>query len=528
MTRNPFGIHYIPVHQGEHHYRFVQECEPGVVVLVSGNGAPDVQMMAEMYARAPEAEHSYRIHPMSEEHDALWHDPTVTAVHHVSTWQSELRNRYDEAAHRGLRLPPREQIRTQGICEPVIELFARAEDMSNYGEWLAMMRIRTPLLDDYMATYVWESKKYSLPCAVGIFSRGQPANLRPGDYATYDWFPKTRKAVEANPGFAVVAVHEYNSLAGPAADRDWYTYRWMHADWNCRFDVYEYGVWDNGYGWLNRISAADYAAQTVEYIRHCRTDNRFGCSANFTLDGARDWESWYIESAMPEFAMASQLLRTQPGEAPNTPPTVYIPTLPNDGSAPPTAQPSQPQSSGIIDPAALDAILEVESNGSGFIDQRMVIRFEAHIFVREHGSTPHFRYNDAGRPWLEQFWRPTPAFAWRAIHTGHQDSEWAAFEFARSLNETAAMRSISMGAPQIMGFNHQRIGYATPQAMFSAFDDSYPAQLIGLINFILSDAVLVDAIRQRDWRAVAKLYNGPGQVEVYAARMEKAYREASA
>ena len=59
----------------------------------------------------------------------------------------------------------------------------------------------------------------------------------------------------------------------------------------------------------------------------------------------------------------------------------------------------------------------------------------------------------------------SPSDSWRTLHGTGQDAEWAAFEMARRLDETAAMRSISMGASQIMGFNHAAIGYASAREM---------------------------------------------------------------
>jgi len=67
---------------------------------------------------------------------------------------------------------------------------------------------------------------------------------------------------------------------------------------------------------------------------------------------------------------------------------------------------------------------------------------------------------------------------------GKQDQEWRVFEFARKLSEPAAMRSISMGGPQIMGFNHSRIGYDSAGEMFHAFESDIRYHVLGLFDFI--------------------------------------------
>ncbi len=119
-----------------------------------------------------------------------------------------------------------------------------------------------------------------------------------------------------------------------------------------------------------------------------------------------------------------------------------------------------------IDPAVAVAVLMAESSGRAFgPDGRMIIRFEPHVFRRECGQAQaerfahHFQFNPE-TPWQGHRWRPDPNATWREFH-GNQHAEWEAFSFARSLHEEAAMRSISMGAPQIMGFNHATIGYRT-------------------------------------------------------------------
>lgn len=74
------------------------------------------------------------------------------------------------------------------------------------------------------------------------------------------------------------------------------------------------------------------------------------------------------------------------------------------------------------------------------------------------------------------------------------------------------------------GFNHERIGYPTARAMFEAFANA-PMQTLGFINFCLSDPDLLAAIRRKDWRAIAKLYNGAGAIDTYAPLLERAYNE---
>ncbi len=173
-----------------------------------------------------------------------------------------------------------------------------------------------------------------------------------------------------------------------------------------------------------------------------------------------------------------------------------------------------------IDPSVAVAVLMAESAGEPFgPDGRMVIRFENHIFYqywgREHED--QFRQCFAFNPdqgWQGQHWRPDVNAGWLACHLD-QRGEWQAFEFARTLDEHAALCSISMGAPQIMGFNYQMIGYATVQEMFQAFQADARNQLTSLFRFMQVNG-LVDAVRNQDFSTFVSVYNGPGQANYYA------------
>ena len=173
-----------------------------------------------------------------------------------------------------------------------------------------------------------------------------------------------------------------------------------------------------------------------------------------------------------------------------------------------------------IAPSVACAVLATESAGEGFWDGRMVIRFENHIFksrsdVDENTFLSHFQM-DNGKRWLGHKWRPDGG-AWRELHTkvAGQYEEWAVLKFARTLDDTGALMSISMGAPQIMGFNHETVGFATVQEMFAAFSQDERAHVLGLFDFIRSNHKMVRALASGDWSGFARIYNGSGQAEHY-------------
>ena len=183
-----------------------------------------------------------------------------------------------------------------------------------------------------------------------------------------------------------------------------------------------------------------------------------------------------------------------------------------------------------IVPAAAAAILGVESTGRGF-DRRgkMIIRFENHLFWKYWGKShpsdfsAHFKF-DRRRPWRGHKFRGSEMGKWIVCHRKGQPGEWKAFELARSKHQKFALYSISMGMPQIMGFNHASIGYRSAKKMFDSFNSGARNQIIGLFDFIRADSKMVRFLRRGDFVGFARLYNGPARAAIYADRLQK-YRQ---
>lgn len=178
-----------------------------------------------------------------------------------------------------------------------------------------------------------------------------------------------------------------------------------------------------------------------------------------------------------------------------------------------------------IDPGSALAVLCVESSGKGFEKNnkdRMIIRFENHKFWTYWGKNntenfhKYFKYGEKEggkmKVWLGHYWRKDEKGEWQSFH-GSQIKEWQVLDFARSLDDTAALNSISMGAPQIMGFHHSRIGYPTVQEMFEKFNSDIRYHIKGLFDFL--DKAMINALRKKNFTAFAGYYNGSGQKEKY-------------
>jgi hypothetical protein len=190
-----------------------------------------------------------------------------------------------------------------------------------------------------------------------------------------------------------------------------------------------------------------------------------------------------------------------------------------------------------IEPAVAVAVFAVESGGNGFdpVSKRLIIRFENQVFFDQWGRRnaerfhQHFTFNPAQR-WLDHKWRPTPGEPWRPADLpnfhGSQAREWEVFTFARSLDDTAAKMSISLGAPQIMGFNYASCGYESVHEMFAAFSAGERAQIIAFFDFVQGpgeSSRSVIALQTQDFNAFAARYNGPGQAAKYGSLIRTAY-----
>lgn len=179
-----------------------------------------------------------------------------------------------------------------------------------------------------------------------------------------------------------------------------------------------------------------------------------------------------------------------------------------------------------IEVACAVAVLYVESGGEGFgVDGRPIIRFENHQFWKYWGKNnvdvfnAHFQYSPKAR-WKEHRFRKQKDGTWEDFH-GNQKKEWRVLNFARKLDDSAALKSMSMGAPQIMGFNYKKIGYATVQEMFSFFSRDVRYHVLGLFDFM--DTAMLEALKKLDFRAFAKRYNGSGQAQKYGAWIARCY-----
>lgn len=170
------------------------------------------------------------------------------------------------------------------------------------------------------------------------------------------------------------------------------------------------------------------------------------------------------------------------------------------------------------DVAAIMAVAEVESKGSGFNDDGSIkTLFEAHIFSR---LTEH-RYDGTNSNISCRKWDRTKyGKTWQ--------QEQYRLRLATSIDQTAALKSASWGAFQIMGFNHEACGFSTVQEFVTACTTEV-GQLLAFMSFIKANPQMLDALRSHDWAAFARLYNGPDYaLNKYDIKLASAFAKHSA
>lgn len=160
-----------------------------------------------------------------------------------------------------------------------------------------------------------------------------------------------------------------------------------------------------------------------------------------------------------------------------------------------------------VEVAAIRAVAEVESARGGFDeDGRVILRFERHRFRKYTDGRYDDIYPDISAPYRKG-----------------QPGGRGLFNKAFALDSEAAMLSTSWGRFQIMGDEHERCGYRTVGEFVDAMRSGERAQLDAFVAFCASKN-LTEAIRNKDWAAFARGYNGASYRDnCYDEKMAEAY-----
>lgn len=168
--------------------------------------------------------------------------------------------------------------------------------------------------------------------------------------------------------------------------------------------------------------------------------------------------------------------------------------------------------------AAVKAVAEVESNGSGFLaDGRPQILFEAHVFHR----LTHGRH--AGK--VDRNGRALSSLVWdRSLYGPAGSGQHDRLADAAQLDWGAAHRSASWGKFQILGSNYRLAGFDKIEDFVAAMHRDVKAHFDAFIGFI-KGRDLAGFLKRQDWTGFARRFNGPNFAKHrYDTRLAQAYQ----
>lgn len=176
-----------------------------------------------------------------------------------------------------------------------------------------------------------------------------------------------------------------------------------------------------------------------------------------------------------------------------------------------------------IEPAALKAVIDVEAAGNGFDKQgRPTILFEPHVFWDQLGKIHYYTKRDELQKSHPGILSPTWDKSLYRIGGSSHDK----LAIAAELNWDAAHKSASWGLGQIMGFNAEKIGYATLKEFIDDMYESEAKQLKAMGRFLKANG-LIGKLQRHDWVGFARGYNGSAYAKNrYDVKLATAYSKA--
>lgn len=173
-----------------------------------------------------------------------------------------------------------------------------------------------------------------------------------------------------------------------------------------------------------------------------------------------------------------------------------------------------------IEVAALRAVMEVECKGSGFnSDNTPVILFERHIFRQR--MIANKRDLDLALAMRERPDLCSKSAGGYGLYSAQHGRLNAAAQYHRD----SALESASWGLGQVMGYHWKALGYPTLQNFINAMYRDEASQLEAMCRFIKVNN-LVNALKNKDWKAFARGYNGAAYAKnSYDIKLANAYKK---
>lgn len=186
-----------------------------------------------------------------------------------------------------------------------------------------------------------------------------------------------------------------------------------------------------------------------------------------------------------------------------------------------------------IEPAAMQAVIKVESGGSGFLaNGQPKILFEGHIFWKHLAVKKANGLIPEGPEYYAPNYPDIVYKNWTKQYYLGGEKEYLRLEKAVLIDRDSAYLSTSWGKFQILGENFEVAGFKGKSVsdFVEAQKISELEQLKAFISFISNTKykgkVLLEYLQAKDWSSFARAYNGPGYAQnQYDVKLEQAYNE---
>ncbi|MQZ31930.1 N-acetylmuramidase family protein [Acinetobacter haemolyticus] len=172
-----------------------------------------------------------------------------------------------------------------------------------------------------------------------------------------------------------------------------------------------------------------------------------------------------------------------------------------------------------IEAAVLQAVIDVECRGSGFnTDGTPVILFERHVMRQRLIANKK-------RSVADEMMRKRPDLCNTSSGGyGLYSQQHKKLDDAAKFDRTSALESCSWGIGQVMGYHWYNLGYDTLQQFINAMYKDEASQLEAMCRYIKNNG-LVNALKNKDWKAFARGYNGPAYAKnSYDIKLANAYK----
>jgi hypothetical protein len=190
-----------------------------------------------------------------------------------------------------------------------------------------------------------------------------------------------------------------------------------------------------------------------------------------------------------------------------------------------------------LDPALLKAFFKVESKGAGFNSMgRLTVLYEPHrVHIETRGALTGMKFDwvyqgtELKVPLSYRGWRRRSNPPVKTPITWHpyfedQAGQWGMINAAYEMHPDV-LKGVSWGGFQILGKWGKNLGFDDTLHMINHMYHSELNHLDCALRYLRMAGGLA-ALKAGDFRKVATLYNGRGQVDYFANKFEVAYRSA--